>query len=124
METNVNGNVLSIFLDKEVYSKEVISKCFYWYGGTYDIAIQWEDGRYAVTLTPLIDGQMDIGEIKQLISKVKRDLSEYQLREIVDKETYHIRNLLVAKAFAYYEEEDENPDTEISDPVGFHPLNL
>lgn len=48
---------------------------------------------------------------------------DFKLRDIVSKETKTIRELIIAKAFAYYEE-DQSPDTEISDPVGFNPENI
>ena len=125
METKIEGNKLSIFLDRELYSKEVLSKCFYWYGGVYDVSVKISDAtRYCVTLLPIQDNEEEPYNFQQLISNISRSLSDYQLRDIVNQETQHIRNLLVAKAFAYYEEEDEDPGTEISDPVGFDPLSL
>ena len=50
----------------------------------------------------------------------KRDLIDFKLRDIVTKETQTIRELITAKAFAYFDL-DDNPATEISDPVGFNP---
>lgn len=125
METSIQDNKLSILLDQQLYSKEVLSKCFYWYGGEYDMSINIADkSRYRVTLVPKQDGREEAANFQQLISNISRSLADYQLREILDKETHHIRNLLVAKAFAYYEEEEEDPDTEVSDPVGFSPLSV
>lgn len=58
----------------------------------------------------------------QLISRIKQDLIDFRLREIVSRETATIRELLIAKAFAHYE--DIEPVTAISDPVGFDPSEI
>lgn len=125
METSVQENKLSMLLHRELYSKEVLAKCFYWYGGEYDVSIDITDtNHYCVNLVAKQGSRGEAVDFQQLISNISRSLADYQLREILEKETRHIRNLLVAKAFAYYEEEDEDPGTEISDPVGFDPLSL
>ncbi|HTN37322.1 MAG TPA: His-Xaa-Ser system protein HxsD, partial [Arachidicoccus sp.] len=103
----------------ELYSEDVIFKCFYWYGDTFHVDISSQSKKeYAILLTPKNDIDYDL-----IIGKIKTDLIDFKLRDIVSKETKTIRELIIAKAFAYYEE-DQSPDTEISDPVGFNPENF
>jgi hypothetical protein len=63
---------------------------------------------------PLSQEQLEI-----LLQKLERDLIDFNLRDIVTKETKNIRDLLTAKAFSNGEF-DELPPGELSDPVGFN----
>jgi hypothetical protein len=51
--------------------------------------------------------------------KLERDLVDFNLRDIVTKETQNVRDLLIAKAFSNGEF-DELPPGDVSDPVGFN----
>ena len=53
--------------------------------------------------------------------KLTRDLIDFNLRDIVTKETQNVRDLLIAKAFSHGEF-DEVQVGEVSDPVGYMPL--
>ena len=53
--------------------------------------------------------------------KLTRDLIDFNLRDIVTKETQNVRDLLIAKAFSHGEFY-EVPVGEVSDPVGYTPL--
>ena len=46
---------------------------------------------------------------------------DFEVRNIVTKETKNVRDLLIAKAFASTDEYESEPPGEISDPVGFKP---
>lgn len=117
MEVSVCDNKCLFILDKKIYDSNVIYKCFYWYTGDFNVDIAIKDDHFCVTLMPTI-GVLDIDAIK---SKVQRDLIDFNLRDIITKETQTIRELIVAKAFANYEFKSDNPTGEISDPVGFDP---
>ena len=58
-------------------------------------------------------------ETTRRLQKLERDLIDFNLRDIVTKETKNIRDLLTAKAFSNGEF-DELPPGELSDPVGFN----
>jgi His-Xaa-Ser system protein HxsD len=105
-------------IDTRLYSIEVIQKCFYWYTSDFSINFDFlEDGLVEARLV-LISGE-DIDEIS-LNAKVSKDLNDHMLRAIVSKETGTIRELLVAKAFANFEEEEPTFSMEdVSDPIGF-----
>lgn len=89
---------------------------------TYSIDIEHSSEKeYKICLQPLPGN--DLPEVNLICNKVKRDLLDFKLRDIVTKETKVVRELLVAKAFAYYGLED-NPNSEVSDPVGFDPKDI
>lgn len=113
-------NELHFSLDEEIYSDDVLFKCFYWYGADYNIDINKKNTTYLITITCKTD--MGINH-DALLMKIKQDLIDFKLRDIVTKETKNIRELLTAKAFAHFQT-DENPLTEISDPVGFDPAEF
>lgn len=120
MTISVNDTELILQVDKGIYNIDVLHKCFYWYGADFDVSISELNERlYQISLL----SKNDVIDFKDTISKVKRDLVDFKLRDIVTKETRTVRDLIVAKAFAYYEDHN-NPTTELSDPVGFDPLSI
>ncbi|GEP96120.1 His-Xaa-Ser system protein HxsD [Chitinophaga cymbidii] len=122
MDYQVTNNGLTLCIDARLYNEAVIYKCFYWYGKDFDTEIELKDNLdYKVTLRPL-DGNIEV-DWKELIDRIRRNLIDFKLRDIVATETKTIRELIVAKAFAHYEIE-ELPKTGISDPVGFDPESI
>ncbi|PZR23324.1 MAG: His-Xaa-Ser system protein HxsD [Flavobacterium psychrophilum] len=115
-ENYING-IFSFSLDKSIYSEEVIYKCFYWYGSDYTVNIIDKKSHFGIMMS-LKSGE-DL-HLENLTGKIKQDLIDFKLRNIVTKETKNIRELIIAKAFAYYND-DSDPITEISDPLGFNP---
>ncbi len=118
MEISVSNNQYVLIVDKEIYSSDVLHQCFYWYTGDFEVEISVHDQQhYRVILNSINDDP----DLETLIRKIKRDLVDFKLRQIVTRDTQNIRDLIVAKAFANYETEEEEPAGEISDPVGFDP---
>jgi His-Xaa-Ser system protein HxsD len=123
MITTVEGNTIFLQIDEEIYNEDVIHKCFYWYSGRYVINIDKLPGKiFRISILIPIE---ECGEkkVSQLIHTITRDLIDFKLRDIVTKETKTIRELIVAKAFAYYDTDNE-PETSITDPVGFNPEQI
>jgi His-Xaa-Ser system protein HxsD len=119
MNFKVTDRECVLVIDRAIYSSETIHKCFYWYTGDFDVDIDLKDeSTYQVSLVSKITGDCDFNLV---IDRIKQNLIDYKLREIVNKETQTIRELIVAKAFANYEMEAKVPKTEVSDPVGFNP---
>ncbi|QNF31380.1 His-Xaa-Ser system protein HxsD (plasmid) [Adhaeribacter swui] len=107
-------------VNKEIYTLDTLYKCFYWYGANFEVnIINYSAEAFQVILKPM-HVAMDFEEV---VTKVKRDLVDFKLRDIVTKETQSIRELVIAKAFAYYEV-DDTPQSELSDPVGFNPQSI
>lgn len=120
MEFNVKGAVLTVQVARSIYNIDVLHKCFYWYGADFDVTIGELDEKHYVVELICNEPEHDFAES---ISKIKRDIVDFKLRDTVTKETHAIRDLIAAKAFAYYDD-DNHPTTELSDPVGFDPLTI
>ncbi|KAF2082091.1 His-Xaa-Ser system protein HxsD [Flavobacterium sharifuzzamanii] len=114
------NNELHFSLNEQLYDEDVVFKCFYWYGTDYNVEIDKKDNVFFVKISSKSETKIDHDH---LLIKIKQDLIDFKLRDIVTKETKNIRELLTAKAFAHFET-DENPVTEISDPIGFDPTNF
>lgn len=122
MEYQLTCDILTITVDAKLYSEEVLFKCFYWYGNTFEVDINKVDERFfQITLKYTAPGQTT--DWSNIVSRIKRDLIDFRLRQIVAEETRTVRELIIAKAFAYYEE-DEAPASSVTDPVGFDPQSI
>ncbi|SEO13942.1 His-Xaa-Ser system protein HxsD [bacterium A37T11] len=121
MEIKTYPTSIDFYPQKSIYTQEVLFKCLYWYGGDYEVEVIDHDAScYCIRFQNLPSDT----DQPTLISNLKRDLHDYKLRDIVQQETQNIRDLLVAKAFAFEDPDEIIPDTEISDPVGFDPLSV
>jgi His-Xaa-Ser system protein HxsD len=122
MDIEVRGKELIITVDSSIYNIDVLHKCFYWYGGMSNVDIKKEKDCFLISLTPKSDQGIE-QDVNAISEKIRRDLIDFKLRDIVTKETQSIRELIVAKAFAYYGL-DEDPSSDVSDPVGFVPETI
>jgi His-Xaa-Ser system protein HxsD len=114
-------NMLVLELNRELYNEATLYKCFYWYTGKYQLSIALADETWWKVRLFLGDEHLSNFEIDSLQRKLMQDLIDFKLRDIVNNETRIIRELIVAKAFANYDDEDADPMTQVSDPVGFNP---
>jgi His-Xaa-Ser system protein HxsD len=119
-QNEIKDNEIIVFADTALYSKDSIFKCIYWYGDKFHINLSFADSNtYRVSVKPNSTTQLSTDELEYLLLKVERDLVDFNLRDIVTKETQNVRDLLIAKAFSNGEF-DELPPGEVSDPVGFN----
>jgi His-Xaa-Ser system protein HxsD len=117
----VNSDTIEVIVDFGIYNNETLHKCFYWYGADFAVDLKNIETNFCyITLTSKDNSPIDV---ESLSKKIKTDLVDFKLRDIVAKETIHIRELLIAQAFSNYEVGEE-PNGEISDPVGFEPKNV
>lgn len=107
-------NVL-IELDSNIFSRESITKCLYWYSNGYFIDLKLVDGVYKINFEPF--NEISKNEIIELKKKLNQDFLDYNLREIVKHQTTNIRELIIAKAFSNGEF-DEEPKGDMMDPLG------
>ena len=111
---------IEVLLDARLYNIDVVHKCFYWYGATFVVDIQLLDNELVkVILFSKNEDDLTLS-FDKMVGKIRNDIIDFKLRDLVTKETQNVRDLLIAKAFAYYET-DEEPHTDVSDPVGFNP---
>lgn len=114
---------LKIFVDSNLYPESTIYKCFYWYTGDYEVIIEKGlNAEYIISLSQ-ITTKLYPNAIDTLLRKIQKDLIDFKLREIVQKETAMVRQLIIAKAFANFDSTTA-PETQISDPVGFKPNEI
>jgi His-Xaa-Ser system protein HxsD len=109
-----------VFADVNLFPRDVVFKCLYWYGGKFRTNVSFADeNTYRISVKPMNNDKFSVDEQGSLLQKLERDLIDFSLRDIVTKETKNIRDLLIAKAFSNGEF-DEMPPGEFSDPVGFN----
>ena len=116
----VNGEII-VYADSSLYSKDSLFKCLYWYGDKFHTNISLVDETtYRVSIKPLDESELTDEKLNEFLLKLERDLIDFNLRDIVAKETQNVRDLLIAKAFSNGEL-DELPPGEVSDPIGYTP---
>lgn len=119
-QNEIKDHEIIVFADILLYSKDSIFKCLYWYGDKYHTNVSFADrNTYRVSIKPISTIQLTQQEQENLLLKLERDLIDFNLRDIVTKETQNVRDLLIAKAFSNGEF-DELPPGEVTDPVGFN----
>ena len=94
-----SDNRAIVQIDSEVYSKEVIAKVVYWFSRDFTIK-QSLDGKY---LTLSLETQSAV-VWNEVMNHLSQTLTDFQMREVVTKETKDIRNILYIKAFANVDE--------------------
>jgi His-Xaa-Ser system protein HxsD len=116
----IKDNEIVVFVDDRLFSKDGLFKCLYWYGAKFHVDVSIDDGNtYRISISPLENANINQGELELYQQKLERDLIDFNLRDIVSKETRNVRELLIAKAFSNGEF-DEEPPGDVSDPVGFN----
>ncbi len=120
-ENFTDADTISVIADAGIYSKEAILKCLYWYSAKFDTEVSFDGVNYLISLTPLANSELAKEDLPLYQEKLKRDILDYQLREIIHLQTINVRELIIAKAFSHGEY-DNQPVGSISDPVGFDPI--
>lgn len=122
MSYNVLGNKLICEIDSQLYPEEVLFKCLYWYTKKYNFEVNKICGnRFQVCFT--LNGPEGQHEPADFYNEFMSELVDFKVRAMVNEETKTIRELIIAKAFANYADETD-PQTEVSDPVGFNPATI
>ena len=120
LTNNCIDGEITVYANTELYSKETVFKCLYWYGDKFHTNISFQNqDTYKIELSPLATNQAKDEDLELYLAKFERDLIDFSLRQVVNKETQAIRELLIAKAFTNGDF-DELPVGELSDPVGFN----
>jgi len=120
MYSEIKGLEIHLLIDKDIYNEDVLHKCFYWYTSSFNVSISFHAKKQFLVI---LQSKSQSTNLEVVLEKIKQDLIDFKLRDIVTKETKVVRELIVAKAFAYYGLE-ENPITDASDPVGFNPESI
>jgi His-Xaa-Ser system protein HxsD len=116
MEFRLNQNRFEFEVDLEIYSLDILHKCFYWYAGSFAIDIdRISDAKGLVRLCPK-EGMPRKTDWQSLQEKIKTDLIDFKTRDIITNETANVRDLLIAKAFSHSDEHDTPPIGDIPYP--------
>ena len=91
----VHNNKAQFYIDTNVFSKSVIAKVLYWLNKDFIVQSASRDNQLRIDLEGRCD--TDWNSQKQTISVLFND---FQMREIIEKETHDIRNILYVKAFS------------------------
>jgi His-Xaa-Ser system protein HxsD len=116
----IKDNEIVVYADNLLYSKETLLKCLYWYGDKFNTVLELENNSFKLIISPTGASNIKQEDLPLYQQKLERDIIDFHLRDIVNKETANIRDLLIAKAFSNGEF-DELPPGVVSDPVGFNP---
>ena len=105
-------NKISIYLNKEIYSLDALFKCIYWYGDKWSVIVDEDESssHFVISISPK-SSEFFFDELRAKIftDKFLNDINDFQLRDVITKETKNIRDLLVAKAFSTGEFDEEPP---------------
>ena len=115
-----NEKKLRCLFEGTLYSEVIIMKSFYWFSKDYDVTLSKESDVFEIVLSKK-EGVIDDKLLSYLNSKIKQDVYDFKLRQIIYEETKTVKELLIAKAFANSDEYDTPPNGEFSDPVGYNP---
>jgi His-Xaa-Ser system protein HxsD len=108
---------IKIEIDLNIYNTEVLHKCFYWYLDKFSVEINLDNPKSGII--KLFPKSITIGkiDINQLSHKIRNDLIDFNLRDIVTKETKNIRELIIARAFSESDNDELTPHQIIQNPM-------
>lgn len=105
------NNAIILRIDSSLYSETILFKALYWLGEEILFSIKKDlEGFLIVNLTH-VTGSFEADDSRKLISQVSRALTDFKVRDIVNRETSDIRKMIIAKAFL----DDESFFTEDND---------
>ncbi len=113
-------DIIVIELPKDSFTESALFQCLYWYTGRFIFETDGSNQYNWKVTFHLEKNKLNEIQTQEFILKLSQDFHDYRLRSIVDKETGLLRELIAAKAFSHLAPETD-PDTEVSDPVGFNP---
>jgi His-Xaa-Ser system protein HxsD len=115
LDIKIKNGELLVIVDSDMYNIDVIHKCFYWYSSDFNVDIdKILNNKFQIKIIPK-ENQSSNEDLNKIVEKVKKDLIDFKLRDIITKETKTLRELLIAKAFMYYGL-NENLIANASDP--------
>lgn len=95
---------MDIKIDRNIYSDACISKAVYSLSNDYTISRSIDTNIETLHIKPSENGIKCEDIEKALFSS----LNDYKLRQIIEDETHDIRTILYAKAFADFDDIDED----------------
>ena len=114
----IYGDTIIIYINSSFYSKDALFKCLYWYSDKFQISINTVNEKfYEIKLQTNNSIVFNNEDLQSYLLKFERDIIDFNLRDIITKETTNIRDLLIAKAFSHFDAEDPLPTNDIEDNI-------
>lgn len=99
--------MVTITVDRNIYSDEVITKAVYWETGNYCVSRKLVGTEEAITFQPHAELTEEEGQLR---NRFVGHLNDFKLRQLVNLETKDIRTILYIKAFAHNDDFEEMID--------------
>ena len=96
--------MLTLTIDRAIYSDEVISKAVYWETNQYIVTRQLKGNAETLSFEPTQNCQESENVLKE---RFLTRLNDFKVQQIVDNETKDMRTILYIKAFANNDDFDE-----------------
>ena len=96
--------MLSLTIDRTIFSDEVISKAVYWETNQYSVTRQLNGNAESISFEPKPNCQEDENALKE---RFLTRLNDFKVQQIVDNETKDLRTILYIKAFANNDDFEE-----------------
>lgn len=97
---------MDIKIDRQIYNDACITKAVYSLSKQYVINRTLE-GTVETWHLEHLNGIEECGEVEKILLTT---LNDYKLRQIIEEETHDIRTILYAKAFADFDDIEENEE--------------
>ncbi len=98
----IKNNKLYLYVDNKIFNKKIILNTAYELSNQFYFKISSLKKSFKIVMTPIKHPSNQ--ELTNSIKDFDKILIDYQLRDIIYKETKNIRELIIAKAFAHSEE--------------------
>ena len=102
MEVIANSDELLQFsVQSEIYSEAVLFKSLYWLTARagFDV-FKPRPGTFLISVRPL-DAGFSAKERTEILARIRTNLVDFKVREVINAETALIRNMIIAKAFSH-----------------------
>lgn len=96
--------MLTITVDRTIFSDEVISKAVYWETNRYSVNRRLKGSVESISFEPHLNCQEDEKTLKE---RFLTRLNDFKVQQIVDNETKDLRTILYIKAFANNDDFEE-----------------
>lgn len=96
--------MLTITIDRAIFSDETISKAVYWETNQYSVTRQLNGNAETLYFEPKPNCQEDEKTLKE---RFLTRLNDFKVQQIVDNETKDLRTILYIKAFANNDDFEE-----------------
>ncbi|MCQ2267913.1 MAG: His-Xaa-Ser system protein HxsD [Bacteroidaceae bacterium] len=100
-----NTKHASFYIDKSIYSENVLTKVLYLFSNAFNIRLKTLEQKYFVEFISLTNVDWD-----KIEHEISQSFIDYKMREIIEQETHDLRKILYIKAFSNLDDFDEYVD--------------